>query len=192
MGYKGSGGYLGHGPRQAIANFFHLGKHASTLGEFLVHSLLQEDSVQITGKLLDGLKRDPAISRITNTLTENIQKDPNFGKKPVTYGNFFYPEVGGERNTTSKFWYIQPETLEVASNPLTWTLRHFTLGASITASTDKRVVVNYTAYDVANLRVEGDRSSAYDNAVNYLGHIWHDVLGANDKMEVNAFWISTP
>jgi RHS repeat-associated protein len=187
-GYKGSG--WAHGPRRAIASLLDRPKTASNLGEFLVASLLHEDSVTITGPLLEDLKRDPAIKSIQEKTMAIVINNKDFGSRPITSGEFYYPEVGGER-ATGKLWYVQPETLQVALNPLTWTLRHFTLGVRYFADENKDVQITYTAYDIANLRVEGDRSSSYDRAVTRLGFYWHEVLGGNDQMEVYASWTSS-
>ena len=46
VGYEGSG--WGHGPRRLLAEYLNLPKTASNLPIFLIHSLLHEDSIEIT------------------------------------------------------------------------------------------------------------------------------------------------
>ena len=97
VGYQGSG--WGHGPRQWIAKQLHIDNNASNLFELAIISLLQFDQVNLTGRLVENLKNDPAMKEKEEEMLNAIYSDPRYGKEGFPLEYKFGIEFGGNRTT---------------------------------------------------------------------------------------------
>lgn len=86
---------------------------------------------------------------------------------------------------------LNPEyaaTWKVAMNELTWLVRSTTVSSTVNVSADGEITISHSFSDVFDLRPSEGRSPAYNTATKILGFLYHDVLGGNDQMRVNASW----
>jgi RHS repeat-associated protein len=197
VGYNGSG--WGHGPRTFLLNQFGLGHNANNLWELGLQSMLQNNQVNLTGSLLNGLKTDPAMIAFQNKIIAALKADPRFGKLTFVLANKQVVEFGGKRwNSPNENWgalngtnpALHGETWEVAGNALTWAVRHATVDYTATVKADGTAVISYHLSDKLDL-TPGNRSGAYNNITTVTGFMYHDVGGGNSEMQVNADWQTT-
>jgi RHS repeat-associated protein len=200
--WTGNGTGWGHPVRRAIAERLDLPKTASNLPEFLIHSMLHEPSITLTGyddvkganDALPEVQRDPAFLEVQDNLIQEVQNNPKYGDEAFTDGgNFYWPEFGGNRDPEDMGQQIlnpgeYQNTWEVARNQLTWMIRHATVGGRADVAADGSMQITWTLHDVAYLTPKTTRSDAYNIAVSNLGFIYHNLLGGSTKMEVNANW----
>jgi hypothetical protein len=71
---------------------------------------------------------------------------------------------------------------------LTWTLRHAEVSYTAVVKTDGTIVINFEVNDVLDLRPGDGHTPEYNKITSILGPIYHDALGASDKMKVTANW----
>jgi RHS repeat-associated protein len=174
VGYQGSG--WGHGPRQVISNLLGGMDEISNLPQTLGASLLQEESVQITGQALDKLASDPALLVFQDEMIAKIQEDPSWYSQE-TRTDFKHVTFGGPHD-----WKA------AAGNELTWMVRAADVHASISPDKNNDIMISYSFTDTLDLRPSPTRSSDYNAITRWLGFWWHEVYGGNDKLKMNANW----
>jgi hypothetical protein len=198
VGYAGSG--WGHGPRRWLANQFGLGNNASNLFELGLQSQLQNTQVNLTGDLLNRLKTDPAIAAFQQKIIAILKADPRFGKLTFVLTGKQGVGFGGQRWTSKmENWgalnssnpALHGETWAVAGNPLTWAVRNATVDYTATVKTDGTMVISYHLSYTFDLSAQRGRSEAYNNISATTGFLYHDVVGGNSGLKINADWQTT-
>jgi RHS repeat-associated protein len=194
-GYKGTG--WGHSPRRWMAEKLNLGHTASNLVELGLHSQLQSSQVSLTGGLLAKAKSAPDMLAFQNQIIALAKSDPRFKKLAFVLKGRDVREFGGKRwSSTNESWsalnsnnpLLHEETLSVAANPLTWSLRHASVSYTAAVKADGTMVISYHLSDTLDLSAQNGRSEAYNNISNASGFLYHDVVGGNSSMQVNADW----
>jgi len=56
---------------------------------------------------------------------------------------------------------------------------------------DGTIVIDYHLSDTLDLSAQKGRSEAYNNISSTTGFLYHDVVGGNKDIKVNADWQST-
>ena len=82
------------------------------------------------------------------------------------------------------------DTWKVGFNELTWALRHATVQAQVHVSKQGEIHIEYQLWDELDLEPSPGRSSAYNAITEMLGRLYHDILGGNNQMRVQANWSS--
>ena len=195
VGYTGSG--WGHGPRRSLANASGINGTASNLIELGLHSLLQASQVQLTGGLLNKIKSDPGMIAKQNTLIAKLKTDPRFRKIQFMSKGVMGVQFGGKRwSSKTEDWgalnrnnpALHLGTWIVGVQELTWATRHATVEYAATVKSDGTIVISYHLIDQLDLSAQPGRSEAYNNISSVLGFMYHDVVGGNSKMKINANW----
>ncbi|WP_046246090.1 hypothetical protein [Hymenobacter terrenus] len=194
VGYHGSG--WGHGLRRLLADQLGLDNTVSNLVELGIHSQLQSSRVRVTGHLLALIIADPAMIRFQNEKIRQIRAHSRYGVYPFT--PIILPAVvgfGGDR-TGGDNWnklsrenpILHKSTWQVATNELTWSLRNVMVHC--TASVDSRgtITLNYWLRDTFDLSEQKGRSGAYNAISRSTGFLYHDVVGGNSELQVEARW----
>jgi RHS repeat-associated protein len=200
--YDGSG--WGHQTRSLIANIFGVNGKSDNLFSVGLNSILQSESVELTGAMLDKVKNDPAIIDFENSIVERVQ-----GKEAGTYNFSQGLQLGGKRGSLNPLSKESAATWKVAGNPLTWVVRSVNVQASVQVNAEGGMNITYQFVDNLDLRPEkdgkvffggsgnspfssegGSRPWQYNAASSVLGVPYHDVVGGNDKMKVKATWTS--
>lgn len=83
------------------------------------------------------------------------------------------------------------ETWQVAGDALTWSVRHAAVDYTATVKSDGTIVIAYHLSDRLDLSPQAGRSEAYNNISAATGFLYHDVIGGNSDMKVNADWQTT-
>ncbi|HWK02143.1 MAG TPA: DUF6443 domain-containing protein [Puia sp.] len=192
VGYGGSG--WGHGPRRALAGLLNLGNNANNIFELTALSQFQNSQVHLTGQLLDKLKNDAALIAFQKQIIALLKADPRFKKMTFIQNGKSGIEFGGKRAAGDMMAQLRDplnpayaDTWNVGSNELTWTVRHALVSYSAAVKEDGTMVISYNLNDEFNIRPEG-HTDAYKSIVNVLGPIYHDLLGGNDQLKVDASW----
>ena len=206
--YTGSG--WGHTERSLAANVFGVNGQASSLFDLGWNSVFQNNSVQLTGDLLEQVKQDPAVQSLENSLVCRLQADSRFCKEAFTYSSTNNRvQLGGKRGSLNPLDESSAQTWEVALNPLTWAVRSVNIEVQVKVSAEGAMNITYQFTDNFDLRPEngdkvyfggtgdspfpsggGYRPWEYNAATSILGVPYHDVVGGNDKLKVNATWQS--
>ncbi len=76
-------------------------------------------------------------------------------------------------------------------NELTWLVRSTTVYTTVGVNSEGKITMQQSFSDVFDLRPSAGRSDAYNKTTTIFGFLYHDVLGGNDKMRVNASWKKT-
>ncbi len=198
VGYSGSG--WGHGPRQWMASQFGLGNNANNLWELGLHSQFQSSQVNLTGDLLNKLKADPAMVAFQKKIIAILKADPRFGKLAFVTKGGDGVEFGGQRwSSSNENWGVlnssnpalHGKTWAVAGNELTWAVRHAKVDYTATVKTDGTIVISFHLSDRFDLSAQSGRSEAYNNISSAMGFLYHDIVGGNSAMKVNANWETT-
>jgi len=154
----------------------------------------------LTGSLLDGLKKDPAQVAFLNKIVALLRADPRFGKLAFSLKGGQVIGFGGERwSSKNERWgslsmdnpFAHKETYEVALNALTWAVRHAEVDYSASVKADGTIVIDFHLSDTLDLSASKGRSEAYNNISSATGFLYHDVVGGNKDMKVNADWQTT-
>ena len=191
--YSGSG--WGHGIRRLIANTFNVSSNINNILEAGLNSILQTNSVMVTGKALAKIEKDPAMKDVEAKYLHSIRSDPRFGKEefqvnyssPIQFGGKRAPESMSEQ-FKDPFNPKYKDTWEVAANELTWLVRSVTVKTAINVAKNGDVLMNHSFTDTFDLRPNNGRSVEYNRVTSITGFLYHDVLGGNDKMKVTATW----
>ena len=206
--YTGSG--WGHTARSFFANMFGVNGKASSLIDLGMNSVLQNSSTQLAGDLLEKVKQDPAVQNLENDLVRRMQGDSRYGKEAFTYSSSNNPvQLGGQRGSLNPLDPNSAATWNVAANPLTWAVRSVNIEVQVKVSAEGCMNITYSFTDNFDLRPEqggkvyfggsgnspfssggGQRPWQYNAATSVLGVPYHDILGGNDQMKINATWQS--
>lgn len=178
VGYTGSG--WGHGPRQWIANQLGTGNTASNIFELGLQSQLQANQVNLTGEILNKIKADPRFKKIKFAIKGKMGVE--FGDKRWSNKKESWMALNGSNPILHK------ETWDVASSELTWSNRHSNVSYDATVKTDGIIVISYQLSDTLDLSPQPGRSEAYNNISRVTGFLYHDVVGGNSDIIVNADW----
>jgi hypothetical protein len=79
-------------------------------------------------------------------------------------------------------------TWKVASNKLTWALRHASIAYTALSKADGTIIISYKLTDKFDIRPGENHTDAYNKVTKILGPLYHDVVGGNDQMRVQAYW----
>jgi hypothetical protein len=180
--YKGSQGMsmIAHGPRQLIADALSIGDTADSLPKLLVHSLLQEDSTEITGNALEEIQQDPDLLEKEKNWVAEAQAMPEYKKSDFVYPDVEAVTFGGPHDP-AKAW----------SNELTWMVRAANVTRTVSVTKDGEITFSYTMNDTLDLMPDPSRSWQYNVACTLLGVPFHIVMGGNEKMHTSAKWTKT-
>jgi RHS repeat-associated protein len=192
--YMGSG--WGHGPRRLIAD--RMGSNnASNIFQLGLHSQFQSGQVNLSGQILDKIKNDEAMIKFQNDIIKALKTDPRFKNMAFVINGKGVVEFGGKRwgaenenwgalNRTNPLTHLA--TWAVAVNELTWATRHASIGYAAAVKSDGTIVIDFHLSDTLDLSGQKGRSEAYNNISNVTGFLYHDVIGGNSEMKVNADW----
>jgi hypothetical protein len=180
--------YLGINPTQA-ENIFGVG----------FHSILQSSSVQLSGEILNKVKKDPAILNKQREIVTEIKKRNDYKiKKIIDKVLPFGIQLGGQRargemwRQALEFWKWRTEysaTWEMAFDELTWAVRSVNVNCNYIADSNGYITLFYNLTDTLDLRPSwGNRSMEYNAICCVLGFMYHDVLGGSDELQVKANW----
>ncbi|MDJ1486435.1 RHS repeat-associated core domain-containing protein, partial [Cytophagaceae bacterium YF14B1] len=206
--YEGSG--WGHAARSLAASTFGVDGKASNLFDLGWGSVFQNQSAQLTGDLLEKVKVDPAIVRRENALVDMAHQNKKFGKESFTFEYSEGVQFGGSRGSLNPFNISESiNTWKVGFSPLTWAVRTATINSQVQVNADGTMHITHSFQDNFDLRPEkggkiyfggsgnspfssggGKRPWLYNAACSVLGVPYHDIVGGNDKMKINATWTS--
>ena len=192
--YKGSG--WGHGVRRKLAELLHNDNKASNIAEAGLLSLLQSDKIVLEGEALNKIKNDPAMVAFDNELIGLAKQDPNYGKRAFSFiADTKVIEFGGKRAPEDMVEQAKDplnpryrDTWKVGANELTWLVRHASVRSSVYVSRTGIITITHNLHDQFDLRPTAGRTGAYNTACQVLGTMYHDVLGGNDKITIEAKW----
>jgi hypothetical protein len=80
-----------------------------------------------------------------------------------------------------------PDTVNVALNPLTWSIRNTNIEANVSVSEDGSMAINYHLWDTLDLRPNRPEGNDYNKVTGVLGFVWHRILRGSE-METEANW----
>ncbi|MFC5981242.1 RHS repeat domain-containing protein, partial [Flavobacterium salmonis] len=195
VGYTGSG--WGHGLRRLLSRQIGIGNRANNIFELGLQSQLQAKQVNLGGSLLDKIKEDEGMIKFQNDIIKTLKTDPRFKKLKFIMKGKSGVEFGGKRwSSGNEDWgalnnnnpIFHGETWAVGGNQLTWVTRHASMGYSATVKSDGTIVIDFHLTDTFDLSGQKGRSEAYNNISNTAGFLYHDVVGGNNEMEINANW----
>ena len=192
--YKGSG--WGHGVRRKLAELLHNDNKASNIAEAGLLSLLQSDKIVLEGEALNKIKNDPAMVAFDNELIGLAKQDPNYRKRAFSFiADTKVIEFGGKRAPEDMVEQAKDplnpryrDTWKVGANELTWLVRHASVRSSVYVSRTGIITITHNLHDQFDLRPTAGRTGAYNIACQVLGTMYHDVLGGNDKITIEAKW----
>ena len=192
--YKGSG--WGHGVRRKLAELLHNDNKASNIAEAGLLSLLQSDKIVLEGEALNKIKNDPAMVAFDNELIGLAKQDPNYRKRAFSFiADTKVIEFGGKRAPEDMVEQAKDplnpryrDTWKVGANELTWLVRHASVRSSVYVSRTGIITITHNLHDQFDLRPTAGRTGAYNIACQVLGTMYHDVLGGNDKITIEARW----
>ena len=157
-------------------------------------ALLGYDSAELQGDVIKMIQADPEMIKHEQELIQEIMNDPLFGKEAFTGSNGGGVEFGGQRAEGEMgeqlFDLFNPEnrqTWEVASNELTWLLRHASVSTTYTVSETGQIQMNHTLNDTLDLRPSENRSLEYNIACIILGEVYHDWFQGTE-LDLSAEW----
>lgn len=192
--YEGSG--WGHGPRQLLAEWLGVDNKVNNLFDAGMLSMLQFGEGQISGQALEKVKNDPAMVAREQELVNLIKNDPRYGNEAFSIKDVDLVCFGGQRapgdmwDQAKGFWKEEyRDTWKVAGNELTWMVRNTNVTSAAQVAADGTITMNHSFSDIFDLR-PGGRSHAYNTITGITGTAYHDVLGGNDLLHLNAGWTS--
>ncbi len=185
--YSGSG--WGHGLRSFLGAVCGVNNDVNNVAGALLLSQLQYGQANITGEALEKIKNDPAMQSFQQSIIEKAKADPNYTGEKRTI------EFGGKRAPGDmKEQALDPlnpkyrDTWKVAVNELTWLVRHAHVEATVTRTAECSMNISYQLTDQFDLRPQTGRSGEYNHVNKIIGSIYHDVIGGNDKVQLNGTW----
>lgn len=157
-----------------------------------VRALAGQSEISIDQDGINLITADPAWqdfkSNQVNGLVNDVQNDPRFGNEAFTITlDSANLEFGGQRGSFNPFDPSSADTWEVASNELTWLLRHADIETVAQVDAHGTITINYKVDDTLDLRPGEGRSDAYNNTTAILGTIWHDILGG-EEANITGEW----
>ena len=161
--------------------------YATNLHEVLVASMAQCESVELQGRLIEKIKKDPDMIRAEKEFIDEMKKDAEFIKN----GKFrkkFKVQFGGSRGDGNGSWTVKGGA-SVALNELTWIIRNTHVIATAVRNHNRTVTITYTLppEEKLDLRPNGSEKE-YDVIVRIMGYYYHDKYGGNPHMRVKATW----
>ena len=160
-------------------DFLHAPNNSSNLFEMLMHSNFHRTQTNLSGDLLDKLKKDPAMAQFKKKLMAILKANPQLKKLHFVDG----VEFGGK--------WEKGNELNVTFNELTWAVRHADVVADAVMKTDGTVVINYSMSDTLDLTPQENRSNNYNIISGVLGIVYHGLGGASIDMQTQANWSET-
>ena len=178
--YSGSG--WGHGLRSFLGAVFRVNNDINNVAGAGILSLLQYSQGNIIGQALEKIKKDPAMIKFEQEVINKAKSDPNYTgeKQPL--------EFGGKRGSLNPLDKSSIDTWKVAGNELTWLVRHASVEATVTRNADGVMNISYQLTDQFDLRPQSGRNGAYNAVNSTIGSAYHDAVGGNDKLQINATW----
>ncbi|WP_186462456.1 RHS repeat domain-containing protein [Pedobacter suwonensis] len=158
---------------------FDVGSNSSNFFMVLANSSMQRGKTNLTGGLLEKLKKDPGMVRFRRKLMEKIKNNPGLKKVPFTD----LVEFGGKWEEGNK--------LSVTTNTLTWAIRHSWVKADAIIKPDGTIVVQFSTSDTLDLTPQETRSASYNVASFLTGTVYHGLGGGSMDMKVEANWTET-
>ncbi len=80
-------------------------------------------------------------------------------------------------------------TWDVAFDELTWLLRSIRVQFLANSDLEGNIIITFSFSDVFDLRPDwNSRSMEYNAICAVLGFIYHDAIGCNDELSLNAKW----
>ena len=182
----------------------YLGMDSSRVDNILmvgVHSMLQSNSISLTGSSLYKVKNDSAFLRKQEEIVEKIKNNPSYKIQEDSGSDRFGTQLGGQRargemwKQALEFWKWNSDysaTWDMAFNELTWTVRSVIIRYEYEVDLDGNIKFCYWFTDILDLRPSwGARSMEYNAICTVLGFLYHDVLGGSDELEIQAYWTTT-
>jgi RHS repeat-associated protein len=175
---------------------YQIGKASGLIG-MLILSQMNFDVVYLIGNILNKIKNDPAIINYEKSIITKAKSDERFGKEDYSFSGTKIIVFGGERWTSKdENWFslnrknplLHKSTWKVASNELTWALRHAKVNYFATVSKEGKINIEYKLNDVFDLTPSGGRSEAYNTVTKISGFLYHDILGGNRNLQIRAEW----
>jgi len=151
-----------------------------------VRALAGQTEITLDQDGIDLVREDQAFIDHNQNLIDNeipdLQSDPRFGREafsvPLDTTNL---QFGGDRGSLDPRDPSSIETWRVASNEITWLLRHADVTAVAHVDANGVTTIEYTVDDVLDLRPGEGRNQAYNTTTEILGTVWHDILGAEES-----------
>ena len=195
--YDGSG--WGYGLRNYIKKKLNLDDKSASLVETGILSILESKKIELEGDALEKIKIDPDVINYESSIVLEALANQNFKRKAFSFTTHKTVQLGGDRARGNMWDQLKDplnpnysDTWKVAMNELTWLVRSVTVYSTVQVSSDGKVTMNHSFSDIFDLRPSpGNRSDAYNKVTTILGFLYHDVLGGNDKMRVNASWTTS-
>lgn len=165
-----------------------------------MHSQLQSSQVNLTGNLLEKIKTDPAMVAFQKKIIAALRADPRFKKLTFVAKGGEGVQFGRQRwSSPNENWgatdgsnpALHGETWAVGGNELTWAVRHANVDYTASIKSDGTMVISFHLSDRLDLSAQPGRSEAYNNISSASGFLYHDVVGGNSAMKVNADWQTT-
>ncbi len=143
---------------------------------------------------IEKVKNDPWAVKIDKKLVDMARNDPKFGKEEFSFRFKELYRFGGDRapgdmkEQLKGFWKEEYRaTWDVASKELTWLLRHAHVDGWVKVGENGSITIQHNLRDVLDLRRGAQSRGYYDEVVDKLGYIWHDLMGASEA-DVIANW----
>jgi RHS repeat-associated protein len=191
VGYTGSGGGYGHGPRQLIGNIlgYSASNNASSFTELVIRGLLQYDHTDMTGDLLEEIKSDEQTDTKRKQAIQAAKHENGlYGVEDFSISGNSTVYLGGGLGSWDDPKAV-PGKLAAYGNVATLAMRGSNFEYEINVAQDKTRYSVFTVTDVLDLRVTNEkRDWRYKASVRVFGLLYHDILGANDKMTTSATW----
>jgi hypothetical protein len=156
-------------------------------------ALSGSDSITLDQDATQAIQTDPGFLKTEQGIVASIKQRDGYGERAMDIAlkdldvNLGV-ELGGQRGKGSmtdqalNAWNLSdPEirkTWGVATNELTWLLRHARLDGTAHVANDGSISIDYSIHDRLDLRPGKGRSAAYNAVTTVTGTVWHDILGA--------------
>jgi len=159
---------------------------------------LQARKIELQGNALQKVRIDPDIVAYEASIVLDAIANEDFKRKAFSFSTQRSVQFGGDRASDDMWEQLKDplnpayaDTWKVAMNELTWLVRSTTVKSTVNVGANGEITISHSFSDVFDLRPSAGRSSAYNTATEVLGFLYHDVLGGNDQMRVNASWSNT-
>ncbi len=167
-----------------------------------LQALSGSDQITLDADATQAIQRDPGFLQTEANIVDSIQQLDGFGERAMNIPLAdldvdLVVELGGKRGEGDMkeqalhFYDLSDpkvkQTWGVATNELTWLLRHARLDGTAHVAKDGSISIDYSIHDKLDLRASPGRSEAYNTVSQVLGTVWHDVLGAEEAQVTGAF-----
>lgn len=162
------------------------------------HSVLHSSSLQLSGEILDKVKRDPAIVSQQEKIISEIKRDSRYKNVVFNETVNFGTQLGGQRAVGEMwkqalgFWRWTTKysaTWEMACDELTWAVRSVNVTCKYKVDKNGKITLIYSFSDKLDLRPDWiNRSKEYNAICCVLGFLYHDVVGGNDELKIISNW----